>query len=581
MVKFDDSFTKSRMADLHLEEEERYIQTIAPQRGFDYINLRGYTINPSALGAISEERAKYGNLACFELRQKDLSVAVKDPADPKTQEVLETLVKLRYNPLVYMCSTASLEHAWKRYKDITDSQAKKKGVFEISPEDIASLVKSIKTASDVSETLKKIRGANNSRRISETLELVFAGAVALEASDIHIEPEENGVRLRYRFDGVLHDIADLDSYIYSRLVSRLKLLSGMILNSKAEAQDGRFTFDAIDKEIEIRSSVIPGAFGESVVMRLLDPTLASFSLEKLELNPYLSEAMIQQLKRPNGLIITTGPTGSGKTSALYAFLRVTHKEGVKIITIENPVEYKLEGIVQTQTDEDYTFADGLKAILRQDPDIIMVGEIRDGEVASTAMHAAQTGHLVFSTLHTNSAIAAFPRLMDMGIDPRIMGTSINVILGQRLVRRLCQHCRQQVAATAGERALIEQILATHPHPQQLPATLNLHTAVGCEACGGTGFKGRIGVFEAVIMDQAVEEAVLRDPREHIIKDAAKAQGIPSMVEDGIDKVLAGVTSLAELERMIELPRIATTPTQQTKSPQAEGSSDEDFMSHVV
>lgn len=581
MVQFDDQYTNTRITDLHTAEEERLIQATAPQMGFDYVNLRGYTINPEAIGAIPEEKARLAEMAGFELNKNILSVGVRNPNSPKVQAVLKELQAQRYTLAVYMCSEASLEYAWKRYQDITNSSAEKKGVFEISAEDITRLTREIKHKEDVALVLKGINSSNNSRRISETLELIFAGGLALGASDIHIEPEETGIRLRYRFDGVLHDIVDLDSYIYSRLISRLKLLAGMVLNSKAEAQDGRFTFDTGEREVEVRASLIPGAIGESVVMRLLDPTVASFSMEKINLNKHLKEVMEQQLKKPNGLIITTGPTGSGKTTALYAFLREAHTEGVKIITIENPVEYKLEGIVQTQTGEDYTFSSGLRAILRQDPDIIMIGEIRDREVAETAIHAAQTGHLVFSTLHTNSAVAGFVRLIDLGVDPRIMGTSINIMLGQRLVRILCPDCRAAYTATQEESRLINHVMENHPHPIPVATPLTLYRPVGCSSCENTGFKGRAGIFEAVIMDDAVEEVVIRDPREHIITEAAKPQGIPTMIEDGIEKVIAGITSLKELERVIELPYHAIRVDGQTKPPTPNGIGDDDFLSHVV
>ncbi len=584
MVQFDDSYTNTTMADLHAREEERFVQTTAPQLGFEYINLHGYTINPEAIGVIPEKKAREAGLVGFELSQRVLSVATKTPNHPKTQALLQEMQAKRYQIRVYMCSTSSLEHAWKRYADITDSKIEKKGVFEIDPADIARLMGEIKQKEDVGNTLRTIRSTNSSRRISETLELIFAGGLALGASDIHIEPEENGIRLRYRFDGVLHDIVDLEPFIYERLMSRFKLLSGMILNSKTMAQDGRFTFAAGDRDVEVRSSVIPGALGESIVMRLLDPSLATFNLDRVDLNPYVKEVMLRELKKPNGLIITTGPTGSGKTTALYAFLQETHSEGVKIITIENPVEYKLEGIVQTQTGDSYTFASGLRAILRQDPDVIMVGEIRDHEVAETAIHAAQTGHLVFSTLHTNNAVAGFPRLIDLGIDPRAMGTAINVILGQRLIRLLCNECKVSYQASDEEKRLIDYVISNHPHPIPIPNPLTLYRPGGCNVCGGTGFKGRRGIHEAVVMDDAVEEAVIRDPRESTISAAAKPQGIPTMVEDGIEKVVLGITSIKELERVIELPYQAITQnsTPQTKSPTPNPEvSDDDFLSHVV
>lgn len=580
MVKFDDSYSESRVADLRLQEEERLVQAMAPQYGYEYINLRGYTINPEAMATISEAKAKEAEMVAFELNQKNLSVAARNPNHPKTQALLQDLQNEDYTIAVYMCSSASLEHAYARYADITNSEAERKGVFEISTKDIERLTNAIQRKEDVVTELQKINSINNTRRISETLELIFAGGLALGASDIHIEPEEDGIRLRYRFDGVLHDIATLDSYIFNRLMSRLKLLSGMVLNSRAEAQDGRLTFDIGERQIEVRSSVIPGAIGESIVMRLLDPSVASFTMERVNLNPHIESVMRQQLKRPNGIIITTGPTGSGKTTALYAFLREVHTEGIKIITIENPVEYKLQGIVQTQTDEDYTFASGLRAILRQDPDVIMVGEIRDHEVAETAIHASQTGHLVFSTLHTNSAVGGFPRLIDLGVDPRILGSSINIILGQRLVRLLCEACKEPYEANPEEHELIHRIMGDHPHPIPVPDPLTIYRSKGCDACGGTGFKGREGIFEGIIMDEAVEEVVIRDPREHVILEAAKPQGIPTMVEDGIQKVIEGKTSMTELERVIELPYAVASARASAPSVTPEVSED-DFQSHVV
>jgi type II secretory ATPase GspE/PulE/Tfp pilus assembly ATPase PilB-like protein len=585
MLQFDDSFSNSRIKDLRVGEEERLVQAIAPQHGFDYINLQGYTINPEALSLIAKKTATEAEVVGFDIDRKNVSLATRNPNSPQTQAVIQTLQKQRLTVTVYICSSTSLAHAWERYDDITDSTAEKRGVFEINPDDIIRLTKRIKTKEEIPKILTEVSGVGNTRRISETLELIFAGALALGASDVHIEPEETAVRVRYRFDGVLHDIADLDRFIFERMMSRLKLLSGMVINSRSEAQDGRFTFDVGEREIEIRSSIIPGAVGESIVMRLLDPSVAGFSMDKLDLNPHIAAAVTAQLKKPNGLIITTGPTGSGKTTAIYAFLREAHNEGVKIITIENPVEYKLEGIVQTQTGKDYSFASGLRAVLRQDPDIIMVGEIRDREVAETAIHAAQTGHLVFSTLHTNTAVGGFPRMIDLGVDPRIFGSSMNIIMGQRLVRLLCNDCKVVYEPTPRDMQMISYVQSTHPHPKEMPEETTVYKAVGCAVCGGTGYKGRTGIFEAVIMDEAVEEAILRDPREHVIMEAAAPQGIPTMTQDGIRKLLEGLTSLTELERVIELPyHLVDTPaSNQLIEPTAKPAeiSGDDFSSHIV
>ena len=577
MVQFNDASVNTRLAELHRAEEEKLVQTLAPQYGFSYINLHGYTINPEALAKLPEKKAREAFMVIFDMTHNSLSIAVQNPNNPLTQKVLEELVSDRHTINLSMCSVDSLEHAWKRYQDIVDATAEKHGIFDINASEIIAFSKRIRSKGDVTEVIQNVKTLNNARRITETLEIMFAGALGLNASDIHIEPEVSGVRLRYRLDGVLHDISSLDNYIHARIMSRLKLLSGMTLNKQAVAQDGRFTFEVGEKTIDVRSSIIPGALGESIVMRLLDPNVASFTLDKIQVDSYLRGIIENELKKPNGLIITTGPTGSGKTTALYAFLRQVHTEGVKIITIENPVEYKIEGIVQTQVSGDYTFSNGLRAILRQDPDVILVGEIRDREVAETALHAAQTGHLVFSTLHANTAAAAFTRLIDLGVDPRVLGTSINAILGQRLVRKLCEHCKVAYGATPNETNLVKTILNKHPKGIPVSEPITLYKSTGCSECAGTGFKGRVGIFEAILMNEKVEEVVIRDPREHLILEAAADQKIPSMLEDGMEKVYTGVTSLAELERVIEIPLLAESTTTPNKP-----EDDADlFLSHVV
>jgi len=555
MVQFNDQKTDSRLSALHRDEEEKLMQALAVQYGYEYVNLHGYTLNPTALVLVSEAKAREAKLVVFDMNRNVISVAVHSPQDPQTIHVVEDLQQQGYAPVLYLCSTASLDHGYERYSDLKHTTATKKGVLDISPEDIDKFTKAIEHVEDVGVSIMKIKTANSPRRVSETLEVIFAGALALKASDIHIEPEEKVVRLRYRLDGVLIDIFDLEKHVSDRMMSRLKLLAGMALNQKQEAQDGRFQFTLVEREIEVRASIIPGASGESMVMRLLDPGVASFQMERLQLNDLLKKVMETQLKRPNGLVITTGPTGSGKTTALYAFLQSVHDSEKKIITIENPVEYKLDGIVQTQIGPDYSFSQGLRAILRQDPDVIMVGEIRDREVAETAIHAAQTGHLVFSTLHTNSAVGGFPRLIDLGVDPHILGSAVNIILGQRLVRVLCSACKVTYEASETEKAIVKTLAQSYPGDVPVPTPLMLHKAVGCEACGNTGYKGRVGVFEAIIVDDAVEEVVIRDPREHAILEAAKDQQIPTIAEDGIIKVLNGTTDLDELERVVDFSDI--------------------------
>lgn len=576
MTKFDDTYGVEKMEELRRKEEAHLIQSLSVQYGLPYVNLRGITINPDAILTIPEESARAGKCVAFELQNKKLSVAIRNPNNENTKKVLADLEQRGYTLNIVMASTDSLEHAWKRYKDRIDTSAVKKGVLDINPDAIVGLMDKLTSVETVTAYILDIRTLNSARRVSETLEAVFAGALSLGASDIHIEPEEHGIRLRYRLDGVLQDIIDLERSIYERLISRLKLLSGLVINIRDEAQDGRFTFDIGEKKVEVRSSVIPGASGESMVMRLLDPTVATFKMENLGLNDRMLEIMLEEIKKPNGMIITTGPTGSGKTTALYAFLQKKHTPDIKIITIENPVEYKLDDIVQTQTSEDYTFASGLRSILRQDPDVIMVGEIRDREVAETAVHAAQTGHLVFSTLHTNSAVGAFPRLIDLGVDSRIIGSTFNIILGQRLVRKLCKDCKEGHKPTPEETEMITKILEGHPFPPTFSEDTVLYEAKGCDVCNHTGFTGRRSIMEAIQIDDAVEEAVINDPREHIIMEAARPQKIPTMVEDGIDKVVTGITSLTELNRVVDLRKT------RGKAPEPdEVAEDDEFFKHVV
>jgi len=554
MLKFDEHVLEGRRyQEFRQSEEESLIKALAGKQGYTYVNLRGISINPSALALLTEERARDAGVVLFERANKKLSIAVRNPNDEKTAAIIDELDD-KWQLSVFMCSEASLEHAWGRYADQRQTTEVKKGILDIDPAEIDKLMKNLATMEQVAKHVDEIRTLNPARRVSATLETLFAGALGLGASDIHIEPEPAKVRVRFRLDGVLHDVVALERVVYDRLIARIKLLAGLILNVKNEAQDGRFTFDSSQKVIEVRTSIIPGSSGESAVMRLLDPSVASFNMDQLGLNPIIYEVMIQELKRPNGMVITTGPTGSGKTTALYAFLRHAHTPEVKVITIEDPVEYKVEGIVQTQVEEDYSFASGLRSILRQDPDIIMVGEVRDNEVAETAVHAAQTGHLVFTTLHTNNAAGAFPRLIDLGVDARMIGSAANIILAQRLVRRLCEKCKKSHPATTEESTLIKRVLAGHPKPPVLD-NITVFEAVGCEICGGTGYKGRQGIFEAIKVDAAVEEVVIRDPREHVIVEAARAQGIPLMSEDGMEKVLSGITSLDELQRVVDLTRI--------------------------
>ncbi|KKW26437.1 MAG: hypothetical protein UY70_C0024G0003 [Candidatus Kaiserbacteria bacterium GW2011_GWB1_52_6] len=427
------------------------------------------------------------------------------------------------------------------------------GILTLSNETIQEMVQKLKLLADVKTEIATHAGSKDTHRVSRVLEIIMGGGLALGASDVHLEPEENAVRMRYRLDGVLVEVTTFDFPTYALISSRLKLLSGLKLNIKNAAQDGRFSIVVNEKEIEIRTSVLPGNYAETMVMRILDPTTIALPLEALGFDKYLEEIFLREIAKPNGMILNTGPTGSGKTTTLYAFLaRVTTPE-IKVVTIEDPIEYHLDGIVQTQVSKNYTFAEGLRSTLRQDPDVIMVGEIRDGEVASTAINASLTGHLVFSTLHTNDAAGTFPRLIDMGVNADILGAAITTAMAQRLVRRLCPYCRQEKKIEGDDAKIMAPLLAHIPHADELPQNREImYIPKGCDKCGGIGYKGRIAVVEVVLMDREIEATVRKTSSERDIWHAAKHQQIRRMAQDGAAKVLQGVTSLEELGRVVDL-----------------------------
>ncbi|HWB33867.1 MAG TPA: GspE/PulE family protein, partial [Candidatus Paceibacterota bacterium] len=435
----------------------------------------------------------------------------------------------------------------------------KAGVFELSNQEVEELVEKVTSVEAIGKEVHEAIDLKKAYRITRILEVILAGGLSTGASDVHFEPEEAAVRLRYRLDGVLVDVLTFDHETYKQVLSRLKLLSGLKLNITDEAQDGRFSIKIKGAEIELRTSVLPGNYAETMVLRILNPTSISVPLEDLGLEEALRLRIEHEINKPNGMILNTGPTGSGKTTTLYAFLRKVNSPGTKIITIEDPIEYHLEGVVQTQVDKkNYGFASGLRSALRQDPDIIMIGEIRDNEVADTAINAALTGHLVFSTLHTNDAAGTFPRLIDLGVSEKVLSSAINVAMAQRLVRKLCANCRTTHTATPEEQAIIDRILAGVTNKAPLPQdthTVYAASEHGCDQCGGRSYKGRIGIFEAIFMDRAIEEVLRNKPSEREVAEAAKPQGIPTLQQDGIIKVLKGVTSLEELRRVIDIDSV--------------------------
>jgi type II secretory ATPase GspE/PulE/Tfp pilus assembly ATPase PilB-like protein len=368
-----------------------------------------------------------------------------------------------------------------------------------------------------------------------------------------LEPEQHVLKVRFRIDGVLADYIHITTALQPVIISRIKVFAQLKLNVATEPQDGRLTIYVGSNPVDVRVATLPSAYGEAVVMRLLGVGAVNLKLIDLGFGSRIQTIVERQLAKPNGMIITTGPTGSGKTTTLYAFLNELNEPGVKIITLEDPVEYKLEGIQQTPIDHrvNFNFASGLRAILRQDPDIVMVGEIRDTETAETALQAALTGHVVFSTLHTNDAAGAIPRLLTMGVKPFVIAPALNAIIAQRLVRRLCPECQQVDTLTPAVEQQVNAILAGLPESikAELPQPLVFKHAVGCDACHGLGYKGRIGIYEIIEVTDALRTIILDTASTVAMKEQIQKDGFVTMVQDGLLKAAAGITDVAEVFRV--------------------------------
>jgi type IV pilus assembly protein PilB len=555
MIIFEEDKQNERLDELRKHDEEELAKKMAAKDGLPYLDLSVTPINIDALRFVSEAEAREAELAVFNDVDKTLDIAILSPNNKNSTVVIERLRSKGFIVNVYMVSHQSLRKVWDRYKDLSFSFETKSGALDISNEQITDFLAAVHTIADVTTLIKETLALKKAYRISRILEIILAGAIALNASDVHLEPEEAYVRLRYRLDGVLTDILDFDLDTFKLLLSRIKLISNLKLNV-SDAQDGRFSIKLNATEIEIRTSLLPGAYDDSVVLRVLNPQSISVPIEELGVHPRLLKVILHEISKPNGMLLNTGPTGSGKTTMLYALLKKIHVPGVKIITIENPIEYHLPGIVQTQTDEkkNYTFSEGLRSALRQDPDVIMIGEIRDDETAEIAVNSALTGHLVFSTLHTNNAAGTFPRLIDLKINPKILSSAINIAMAQRLLRRLCSSCKHSDTPTDAEKKTIDELTGSIIDKTYLDGinTNVIFRAPGCALCNFTGYKGRIGIYEAIIMDEEIEKVVKENPSEREINKAAEHQNMLSMKQDGILKVLAGITSLDELSRMVDV-----------------------------
>lgn len=559
---FDDEKQNAALLEIRKEEEENLVKLLSDKYNLPYIDLRGIAPEPEAMQYITEEEAREAGLVPFKLVGRKLYVATLSPGNEKLESLLRPIEDKGTELLLFLCSHASLEHVVSRYKEFSHGTKVESGLFELTEDRMNNLMQHFETHEELGTFFKELLKSDILYKTTRVLELVLAGALKFGASDIHIEPEEDKVRLRYRINGTLEDITFFDFSLLKNITSRLKLLSGLKLSTKGSAQDGRFSINLGEAEVDMRVSVVPGNYGESFVMRILDQRNAVSNLDQIAFPKVLREALDYALGKPNGIILTTGPTGSGKTTTLYAFLHHVYSSEVKIITIEDPIEYHLEGLTQTQVDtkKGYTFVSGLRAALRQDPDVIMVGEIRDEDTAKVAINAALTGHLVFSTLHTNNAAGTIPRLIDLGVNPKVLAGALSIALAQRLVRTLCDACKSPYESNEKESRVITNILGDMKTTNKVESMLDhspsssytLYHSPGCEQCGGTGFKGRTGIFEAVVMNQEIEMALIANPSEREIHNAAKNQKIPTLREDAIIKMLEGQTSFDEISHTVDL-----------------------------
>lgn len=535
-----------------LSDELKIAQDQAKKLKLPFVSLAGKVISPDVLKEISEEAAAFYQLVPIEKSGDILSVGMVDPQNLQSSQALAFIAK-RYGwePKISLITASDLKNILAQYRTLK--------------EEVATALKELQ--GELSEKAKtpKLQAADVAERVMAEAPITKIVAVVLrhaqegKASDIHIEPSESDVRVRFRVDGVLYTSLILPKNIHSSVVSRIKILSNLKIDEMRVPQDGRFHSVIDGKKIDFRVSTFPTSFGEKVVMRLLDPTVGLLNFEQLGLIGYNLKVLEDSLKKPFGMILITGPTGSGKTTTLYAILNVLNEPGVNIVSLEDPVEYNIAGISQSQTRPEvgYTFASGLRSILRQDPDVIMVGEIRDEETADLATHAALTGHIVLSTLHTNDAMGVVPRLIDMGVSGFLLPSSLNVAIAQRLVRRLCPECKKETEPESKVKEMIVKEIAEisentkKEYSAILEKEIKVWQAKGCKFCGGKGTRGRIAIFEALYMTPQLEKIIIEGATESKIIEEAQRQGMPNMRQDGFLKVLEGLVSLEEVLEAVE------------------------------
>jgi len=512
-------------------------------------------ISKEVLKEIPEEAAVFYKLVPLKREGDILEVGMVDPDDLKAREALRFIARRnKLKPKIFIITPSDFGNVLKQYRSLGGEVKKALEELEKDLEKVEEIEPEKKKEGKLEEAVKRI---SVEAPISRIVAVILRYAVEGGASDVHIEPIEEQTKIRFRIDGVLHTSLFLPREIHPAIVSRIKILSRLKIDETRVPQDGRFRTTVAGKKIDFRISTLPVTGGEKVVLRVLDPTAGLKDLPDLGLQGYNLKTLEEAAEQPFGMILISGPTGSGKTTTLYAILSRLNQEGVNIVSLEDPVEYYIGGVNQSQIRPEigYSFASGLRHILRQDPDVIMVGEIRDEETAALAIHAALTGHILLSTIHTNDAIGVIPRLVDMGIGKFLIPSALNLAVAQRLTRRICPECKKEIEAPPKIAEVIEKELEDLPSQQKehinYKKPFKIYRAEGCKYCGGKGTKGRIAIFEMLKMTPQLETIINEELTEVKIKEEAKRQGMLTMKQDGILKVLQGIVSFEEVMRVVE------------------------------
>jgi type IV pilus assembly protein PilB len=521
----------------NLLDEGQIVKLKAEASGFPFVDITSRAIGVDVLGLIPEAVAKRYQLIPFELRGEILKVAMVNPLNLQAIKFIEQKSGKRVEPYFGTPSAITAAISQQYAQSVTA--------------EVSEAIREIEVVTPENITEKAALGTIREDPIPKIVARLLSYGMQSRASDIHIEPTETKTSVRYRIDGILHEKIVLPKKVHDGVISRIKILAGMKIDEKRIPQDGRFSFRAGENEVDLRVSSLPTVYGEKGVLRLLQKSLDVPSLPQLGLRGNALKILGESIHRPHGIILVTGPTGSGKTTTLYSVLHEIATPKVNVITLEDPVEYKMVGVNQVQINPaaGLTFASGLRSILRQDPDIIMVGEIRDVETTDLAIQAALTGHLVFSTVHTNSASGALPRLLDMNAEPYLLASSIACIVGQRVVRRVCKKCRQTYEPPQAVINQLKEVLG--PLFPEEKGAFKLVKGKGCSNCNNTGYLGRIGIFEVLPASEKIGMLILERRPANLIEDQGRKEGMITMVQDGFLKVIEGITTIEEVLRVSE------------------------------